>query len=106
MKYNIKRIIEGTEVSIPLTEEEMQGVYRMIDKKNGQDFLTDEIYDLDENDDCFSGYSQDELTKKDEFLNAVEALWDKYNGHGGDRTENLREAVSVVTSRMKGGLNP
>ena len=73
----------------------------MLRQKDEQEFLIDELLDLDEDDNCFGGYDRDELIENDAFLSAVDALWDKYNGHGGDRTENLREAAGVITSQMR-----
>lgn len=99
MEFSIIRTIGGEEQSISLTEEELQDIHCTLRKEDEREYLIDEIYDLDDNDDCFNGCDRDKLIENGEFLSAVDALWDKYNGHGGDRTENLREAIDVITSQ-------
>lgn len=100
MEFCIRRTISGEERCIPLTEDELQEIHRTLRKEDEREYLIDEVYDLDDDDDCFNGYDRDKLIENGEFLSAVDALWDKYNGHGGDRTENLREAIDVITSQM------
>ena len=100
MEFCIRRAIGGETQCIPLTEDELQEIHRTLRKEDEREYLIDEVYDLDEDDDCFNGYDRDNLIEDEEFLSAVDALWDKYNGHGGDRTENLREAIDVIISQM------
>ena len=94
--YCIKRTIADQLTTIILTEEEINTIYEAKDAQFQYDYLHDEIRELDSDDPCFSGCSQEQLLENEKFLNAVQARWYHYNGHGSDHSENLREAILVT----------
>ena len=94
--FCIQRTFIDQPVSIPLTEAEVNMIYSLKDEQARMDFLRDEIMSLDEDDDCFAGHCQEDLTSNKGFMESVQHRWYHYNGHGGDQIENLREAIKVT----------
>ena len=66
------------------------------DEQARREHLLDEISDLGEDDPCFDGCSLSSLLDNEDLLADIQRRWYHYNGHGGDHTENLREAVTVT----------
>lgn len=94
--FCIQRTFIDQPVSIPLTKAEVDMIYSLKDKQARMDFLRDEIMDLEEDDDCFAGSCRESLAGDKNFMELVFRRWYHYNGHGGDQTENLREAIKVT----------
>ena len=94
--FCIRRTFCGQLVSIPLKEEEVNMICTIKDEQARKEHLRGEISDLGEDDPCFDGCSLSALLDSIDLLADVQRRWYHYNGHGGDHTENLREAVKVT----------
>lgn len=105
--FCIRRTWMDQLMSIPLTEDEVNAICTVKDEQARMENLCGELRDLGEDDPCFEGHDLQELINDQKFLHAVMDRWYHYNGHGGDQTENLREAVTVTIhelfSNMAGG---
>ena len=94
--YCINRTFLDQLFSIPLTAAEVDAICATKDAQVRTAHLRDEICDLDNDDPCFEGHDPALLVDSAGFIAAVQARWYHYNGHGGDPTENLREAINVT----------
>lgn len=94
--FCIRRTFGGQLVTIPLTEREVNMVCITKDRQVQTAYLKDEIGDLDKDDPCFDGCGQSALLNDMELLAELQKRWYRYNGHGGDHMENLREAIKVT----------
>lgn len=94
--YCIRRTFLDQSFSIPLTDAEVNAIYAAKERQVQAAYLCDEICDLGGDDPCFEGHDPSLLLDSAGFIAAVQARWRHYNGHGGDHTENLREAVTVT----------
>lgn len=98
--FCIQRTFADELLTIPLTETEIEEIYSAKAEQARMENLCDELNDLDEDDSCFEGHSQEALLNDKEFLEAVLHRWYRYNGHGGDQVENLREAIKVTIHEL------
>lgn len=98
--FCIRRSLFDQEVTIPLTNAEVDAIYSAKASQAQVDCLCDEICDLDEDAPCFEGHTKEELLDNSRFLDAVQARWSRYNGNGGNATENLQEAITVTIHEL------
>lgn len=94
--FCISRPLFGQQVTIPLTSVEIDAIYTAKASQVQMDDLCDEIRDLEKDEPCFEGHAPEELLDNDRFIAALRAQWSRYNGNGGDETENMRKAITIT----------
>lgn len=103
--FCIRRTWMDQLMSIPLTGEEVNDICKAKDAQVRMELLCDELQNMDKDNPCFEGRDPQELIDDRRFLNVVMDRWYHYNGHGGDQTENLREAVTVTIHELYTGTS-